>query len=122
MYNDPMLTFTNFAGVIFDVDGTLLDDRPPGEAMGLHEQSRMLAAHEVGRQHNLASLLSITPEQCAQAFKESQAHVIHAVVWQMLVIAGVVSEQQQMDYEHPLVQEIVELKEELHEEILRTKG
>jgi len=117
-----MSKYSDFAAAIFDVDCTLLDDQPPGEEMGLHEQSRLAAARLVGKRHGITGLENITPRQCRQAFEESKVHVVFGVVWQMLVIAGVVSDQQQVDFDHPLVKEIVDLKEELHEEILRTKG
>lgn len=117
-----MIHFSDFSGVIFDVDDTLLDNQPPGEDMGLHERSRLIAAHEVGRRHGIASLQQLTPLQSKQAFATAKVHTVYVTVWQMLVIARVVSADEEPNINHPLVQEIVNLKEDLHEDILRTKG
>jgi hypothetical protein len=114
-----MLKYSDLKGAIFDVDCTLLDDQPPGETMGLHEQSRMMAAHEVGKRHGIIKLQQFTPRQLRQAFEEAQVHMVQGVVWQMLVIAGEVSEYAEPDFEHPLVREIVELKEQLNKQIVR---
>lgn len=117
-----MLKFADVAGAIFDVDDTLLDNNPLGESMGLHAQSRLMAAHQIGKRRKLSGLRKLTEEQSEQAFYDAREHVLHAVVWQMLVIAGAVSPYGDPDYNHPLVKEMVELKEQLHEDILRTKG
>ncbi len=117
-----MLRYSDLAGVIFDVDETLLNNFPPGEKMGLHGESRLVAAHRIGERRGIAGLKNFTYEQCVESFHKSQIHSIYGVVWQMLVIAGEISEQQTFDPDHPLVKEMVELKEHLHEELLRTKG
>ncbi|HTH71772.1 MAG TPA: HAD family phosphatase [Candidatus Pristimantibacillus sp.] len=117
-----MLKFADIAGAIFDVDDTLLDNQPPGESVGLHERSRLLATHEVGKRHNLPALQAFTAEQAREAFLNAKVHNLDSTVWQMLVIAGEVSEDEEMDPLNPLLREIAELKEDLHEHILRTRG
>lgn len=117
-----MFNFSDFTGVIFDIDDTLLDNRPPGEPLGLHELSRLMAAQEVGKRNDMAGLRDFTSKQSTQAFLDAKIHTVHAAVWQMLVIAGLVAPDDEMDLNHPLLQEIVTLKEELHEDLLRTRG
>ena len=117
-----MSKYSDFVAAIFDVDDTLLDNKPPGQESGLHELSRLFATQQVGKRHGVASLENFTGQQAAQAFLDAKVHTVHATVWQMLVIAGVVLEDEEMDLNHPLLQEIVILKEELHEDLLRTKG
>lgn len=117
-----MLTFSDFAGAIFDIDDTLLDNQPPGEPLGLHELSRLMAAQEVGRRHDIAGLRDFTSAQSTQAFVDAKVHTVFAAVWQMLVMAGEATQDEEMDLNNPLLQEIVKLKEELHEDLLRTKG
>lgn len=117
-----MRKYSDLAGAIFDLDETLLNNFPPGEKMGLHGQSRLLAAHEVGKRRGSPGLQNFTYEQCVESFNKSKIHSLYGVIWEMLVIAGEVSGQQTLDPEHPLVQEMVEVKERLHEDLLRTKG
>ncbi len=119
---NKLSTYLDFSAVIFDIDGTLLDYQPPGETMGLHERSRMMAAHEIGKRHGIVGLQEFTAQQCKQAFVSAKVHTVHATVWEMLVMAGAVSEKDEMNPNHPLVQEMVNLKEDLHEDILRAKG
>lgn len=117
-----MYSYSDFSGVIFDIDDTLLDNKPAGEALGLHELSRLMAAQEVGKRHDIAGLKEFTGPQSAQAFADAKVHTVYAAVWQMLVMAGVVLEDEEMDLRHPLLQEVVTLKEELHEDLLRTRS
>jgi beta-phosphoglucomutase-like phosphatase (HAD superfamily) len=117
-----MPVFSDFVGAIFDVDDTLLDNRPRDDALSLHEQSRFLAAHEVGKRLGIKELEQFTGEQCIQAFVDSKVHSTRGVVWQMLIIAGIVSQNQAIDFDHPILEEVVRAKERLHEALLRTKG
>ncbi len=117
-----MLAYADFSGAIFDIDDTLLDNKPPGEKHGLHEQSRLMAVHEAGKRHNIVALTRFTPEESARAFVEAKVHTAQAAIWQMLVMAGLATDDEEMDPANPLLQEIVSLKEELHDDLLRTKG
>jgi HAD superfamily hydrolase (TIGR01509 family) len=116
-----MTRYTDFQAIIFDMDDTLLNNHPGGMHGGLHGQSRLLAAHEVGRRHGHQGLQNLTEQHAAQAIYKSSIHSLPGVVWQMLLMAGEVSTEE-IDYNHPLLNEIMQLKEELHEEILRTHG
>lgn len=114
------MQISDVRGVIFDVDDTLLSNFPPGMPQGLHEHSRLQAAHAVGKRHNIISLQQFTPEQATQAFIDSPEHSIYGAVWQMLRMAGQVSGDLQRD--HPLLVELVAIKEDLHGDILRAHG
>lgn len=108
------------AGAIFDVDDTLLDNFPSGPTDGLHERSRRAAIHEVGRRHNIVALQQLTPEANLQAFLDAPVHTVEAAVWNVLLGAGEVAGEQQP--EHPLLREIVTLKDTLHEKVLWEHG
>lgn len=115
-----IMNIADVRGVIFDVDDTLLSNFPPEFPLGLHEHSRLRVAHEIGKRRGIAGLQNFTPEQSFQAFQDSPEHSVHGAIWQMLIMAGQVSGAMQRD--HPLVVEMVDLKEELHEDVLRQHG
>jgi HAD superfamily hydrolase (TIGR01509 family) len=115
-----MLKLADIQGVIFDVDETLLDNHPPHISFGLHEHSRVQAAHEVGKRHGIKGLQTFTMEQAHQAFKDASVHSLHGAIWQMLKMVGAV--QGEMDLTHPLLVEMAALKDELHEDTLRKYG
>lgn len=116
-----MLTYSKMRGAIFDVDDTLLSNYPDDSKIGLHEHSRLAAAQEVGRRHNSAGLQNFTAQQSVDAFRNAKVHTLEAAVWQMLFMAGEVATEE-IEPNHPLLLEITQLKEVLHENILRTKG
>jgi HAD superfamily hydrolase (TIGR01509 family) len=120
-YNNPMLSISGLRGVIFDVDDTLLSNHPAGSQMGLHEESRLAAAHAVGKRHNIAALKNMTGVQASEAFFQAKEHTLQATVWQMLYMAGLVVADEP-EPGHPLLNELMELKDVLHEDILRQKG
>jgi len=121
-YNKPMIPLSKVQGVIFDVDDTLLNNYPNGSQHNLHEISRLAAAQEVGRRYGSQGLLDFTLERCLEAFMTAKVHSLQGAVWQMLVMAGEVEEGKEVDTENPLYKEIFRLKDELHEEILRSQG
>lgn len=117
-----MLKIGDVKGVIFDFDDTILDNHPlDGPVGGLHSRSRLIAVHEVGRRHNSAALQALTAQDAADAFTNAKVHSLHGAVWQMLFMAGEVSSEN-IDLDHPLLNEIVELKDQIHEEVLRTQA
>jgi HAD superfamily hydrolase (TIGR01509 family) len=116
-----MLRYTDLKAVIFDVDDTLLDNHPEGSVAGLHGESRIRAAHEVGKRHGIPELQQFTPKQAKDAFFQAKEHSLRGTVWQMMFIAGVV-ETENVDPDHPLLNEIMELKDVMHEEVMRAGG
>jgi beta-phosphoglucomutase-like phosphatase (HAD superfamily) len=122
MYNQSnMLPFSKCLGAIFDVDDTLLSNFPNGSTVGLHEISRLAAAHEVGVRCGSVNLQNFTIEQCTQAFRDAKVHTLQAAAWQMLLMAGEVMTDN-IEPDHPLLNQIIELKDKLHERILREQG
>jgi beta-phosphoglucomutase-like phosphatase (HAD superfamily) len=118
---DTPITYTTIRAAIFDVDDTLLSNYPLGSSVGLHERSRLAAAHEIGKRRGSIGLQCMTPQQCADSFVNASAHTLQAAVWQMLLVAGEVTSET-IDPNHPLLNEIMQLKDDLHEVILRTEG
>lgn len=108
-------------GAIFDVDDTLLDNKPGVAGQGLHEQSRLAAAHKVGEKYAIPRLAELTAQENLDAFMNAPVHTLEAAVWNILVMTGK-ADSSVMNIEHPLLKEIVQLKNELHEDILITKG
>lgn len=116
-----MPKYSDFKGVIFDIDDTLLDNKYRDPDKRLHSRSRLAAVHEVGRRHGLKELQAITKQQNHDAWTNTTSHSIEGAAWQILLTAGLVKGET-INYDHPLLKEIVTLKEELHEAILRQEG
>src|SRR5688572_28460928 len=115
-----MLKIDDVQGVIFDVDDTILSNHPPRKPTGLHEHSRMRAAYEVGKRHGIPALQEMTDEQALHDFLDAKEHSLHGTIWQTLTRIGEV--QGELDLTHPLLVEMVALKDDLHEETLRKYG
>ncbi len=47
-------------GGIFDVDDTLLDNKPGVAGSGLHERSRIAAVHEAGVKYGIPALAKLS--------------------------------------------------------------
>lgn len=112
-------------GAIFDVDDTLLDNKCGVKyhvaGQGLHERSRLQALHTTGQRHGIASLTTFSVEDNLRAFMDAPVHTLDAAVWNALYMAGV-ADSEVMNPDHPLLREIVELKNELHKDILMNEG
>lgn len=115
-----MLKIDDVRAVIFDVDDTLLSNHPPQLPHGLHERSRVVSSRIVGRRHGIKGLQELTDEQALKDFHNSSVHSLHGAIWQTLTRVGAV--QGELDLTHPLLLELVKLKDELHEETLRKYG
>jgi len=108
-------------GAIFDVDDTLLDNRTETIGAGLHETSRRIAVHEVGRVYEIPALLTLTPEENYLAFRNARVHTLQGAIWEVLLLKGVVNSDI-MDPEHPILLEIAARKEAMHADVLREQG
>jgi len=119
-----MISINNVKGAVFDVDETLLDTgltRFGSAKDGLHEQARLQAIREAGQRHNIAQLVAITPEENARAFLEAPVHTLDSVLWHTLYTCGIVATDE-AEPDNPLLQELIARKDELFEDLLRTKG
>ncbi|HEX7963419.1 MAG TPA: HAD-IA family hydrolase [Candidatus Saccharimonadales bacterium] len=115
-----MPKYSDFAAAIFDMDDTLLSNYPPGHPSGLHEESRLLAVHDVGKRRKIPELAAFTTEQNIRAFRDAPVHTLEGAVWNVLLMAGIT--RGEIDHANPLLREIVELKDKWHEKALRTFG
>ena len=119
-YYDLMIDF-EVKGAIFDVDDTLLDNKPGKPGYGLHERSRLAAVHEIGIRHGIKELENMSIEDNLESFMTAPVHTLEAAIWNMFVKSGL-ADSEVMNKDDPLLLEIVELKEKLHETILLNEG
>lgn len=111
-----------FQGAIFDVDDTILDNKPgQGVYGGLHEQSRFEAALTVGRELGIPQLLDITPKENFDAFAQATVHSMEGAVWNLLHMKGLV-DSSVVNYEHELLQKIVQKKNDIHRTVILKDG
>lgn len=108
-------------GAIFDMDDTLLDNKSSVPGEGLHARSRLAAVHTVGKEHGIPALQELTIQQNLDAFLTAPVHTGDAIVWNILMMTGI-ADSEVINLDHPLLQEIVALKNELHKDILREFG
>ena len=104
-------------GAIFDVDDTLLDNNKGGPGFGLHERARLNAVHEVGKRHSIAVLQDYTALENYNAFLNAPVHTLDSAVWQILIETGL-ADSETINTDNPLLQEIVNLKNEYFATIL----
>jgi HAD superfamily hydrolase (TIGR01509 family) len=116
-----MIPISKVTGAIFDVDDTLLDNKPGVLGKGLHERSRLAAFRTVGQLHNLPALANISLQDNLDSFRTAPTHSLPGAVWNHLWKSGLV-DSEVVNSDHPLLQEIVAKKNELHAVILREEG
>jgi len=116
-----MFLISDAQGVVFDDDETLNDKVADDHAYALHERSRLQAIHAAGRRHGLPQLLAVTPQQNLAGILDSPVHSLEGAVWQVLYTAGVVASPT-LEPTNPLLLEIVQHKDILYEQLLRTDG
>lgn len=113
-----MPKYSDFAGAIFDVDDTLIDNYPKGHKYGLHEESRFLAIMQIAKRRNIPELLSLTEQQNNEAFQTAPVHSLEGAVWNVLIIAGLQNDPA-INHQDPLFREIVEQKNIMHEDFIK---
>jgi HAD superfamily hydrolase (TIGR01509 family) len=99
----------------------LLDNHPGGTAHGLHERSRLAAIRKAGRRHHIPELEHFSEQANLRVFLDAKVHSIEGAVWQTFLVTGLQTNPD-LDPTNPLVQEIVALKNNLHEAVLREHG
>lgn len=109
------------AGVIFDVDDTLLDNYPKSLELGLHEKARLIAVREIGKRHGIAELADVPTEMNKTIIHRSKEHTVNGSVWQLFYELGLV-DSDVIDYDDPLLIEIVRRKHELYPPIMAEFG
>ena len=112
---------TIIKGAVFDVDDTLLDNQAGVESGTIHEHSRFKAVLGVAEKYDIASLRTLTAQENLDAFLNAKVHSLPGAVWGTLFLKGVV-DSEDFDPNHPLLNEISTLKDEIHAEVLRELG
>ena len=108
-------------GAIFDVDDTLLDNQAGATLGTIHEHSRFKAFQQIAEKYDLAALRTLSPQENVDAFLNAKVHSLPGAVWGALFLKGIVNTEE-FDPGHPLLNEIVDLKNELHAEVIRELG
>lgn len=108
-------------GAIFDVDDTLLDNNPGKTGRGLHERSRLMAVHAVGKQRSIPQLQQFSVQQNIDAFLTAPAHTVEAAVWNIFMMTGL-ADSDVINPHNELLLEIIALRNSLHQEMLREHG
>jgi beta-phosphoglucomutase-like phosphatase (HAD superfamily) len=75
----------------------------------------------VGKRHDIRALQELDVERNYACFRDAPIHSLEGAVWNTLVMTGLVVSDA-IDTDNPIFQEIVRLKDELHEEILHKWG
>jgi HAD superfamily hydrolase (TIGR01509 family) len=114
-----MPKYSDFRGAIFDIDDTLLNNYPKGHPFGLHEESRLRAIRLIGKRDDIKELQEFTVQQNIIAFRDAPVHSLEGAVWSALLMTGLANGDV-IDRSNPLFREIVQLKDEFHENTLRT--
>lgn len=106
---------------IFDVDDTLLDNEDH-MGTGLHEASRLLAVHSVGKQFGIEALANYPPERNAVAFRRARVHSLAGALWYILGDVGLVSPEAELDLKHELLLAMEDHKNTSHDAVIRDKA
>lgn len=109
------------AGVVFDGDDTIFNNLPDSEEGNLHERSRRSALHRIGRERGIEALANLSAEDNLRGFRTARTHSLPGAVWNILHLNGIVNSPD-IDNTDPLLREIINLKNKLHESILRENG
>lgn len=109
------------AGVIFDVDDTLLDNYSTTLGLGLHEQARLLAVREVGLKHDISALATVTVDINKTIIQRAREHTVVGSIWQLFYELGLV-DNDEINYDDPLLLEIAARKHELYPAIMAEYG
>lgn len=105
---------------IFDVDDTLISNYYP-DGKGLHELSRHEAIQIIGKRRNLQALVDITAKDNHDIVYVAPYHTMESITWTLLSEKGIVASGE-LDHDHELLVEIVNLKNEIYHERLVKDG
>lgn len=106
-----------FKGAIFDVDDTILDNKPGHPGQSLHERSRFRAVMTIADELNIPELKTLTAQENYDAFMTATVHSMEGAVWNILLMKGLVFNEA-IDYSDERLVRIVRLKDELHAQVI----
>lgn len=109
------------AGVIFDVDDTLLDNYPKTLELGLHEHARLRALREIGAKHGIPALAEVPIEINKTIIQRAKEHTVAGGVWRLFYELSLV-DTEEIDHDNELLQEIVARKHELYPAMMAEFG
>ena len=110
-------------GAIYDVDDTLLDNQPTGDPLSnLHQLARLDAVTKFASAHSgqYDQLLEVTPQENFDSFTLSPVHSVPGAFYTLLKNRGLLSGD--VDPNHPLILELVALKNEAYALTLTEHG
>lgn len=110
-------------GAVFDVDETLLDNSLPNpEDRSIHNVSGRQAYKIVGEKYDYQYMTTLTTEENEDAFKSALSHSAEAGAWEILVRAGAIDRTLEFNLHHPILREILIIKDRLQEEMIAEYG
>ena len=109
-------------GAIYDMDEVILDNNPTKDIpySNLHQQARLVALHEVATRHGLEELMGVTAKDNSEAFHRAPVSTVSAAIWVVLHDHHLVPNN--FDPFHPLILEMLELKNTYYETLLVEQG
>lgn len=109
-------------GAIYDVDDTLLRSQPTDDPLSnLHQIARLAALHTVAEKYDYcAQLRDVGPQENFDSFAASPVHTIFGAFHTLLKNRGILAGD--VDPTHPLILELVALKDELYGKLLPVHG
>ncbi len=112
------------AGVVYDVDDTLLNSQPdPNNRLSnLHQVSRLNALHQIAREKGgkYAQLLEVEVQENFDCFAESPVHTVSGAFFTLLKSRGLLTGD--VDPSNPIIRRLVQLKNEAYGELLAVHG
>jgi beta-phosphoglucomutase-like phosphatase (HAD superfamily) len=110
------------AGAIYDVDDTLLRSQPTDDPLSnLHQIARLAALHTIADKYDYcAQLRDVGPQENFDSFAASPVHTIFGAFHTLLKNRGILTGE--VDPTHPLILELVALKDEEYGRLLPLHG
>jgi len=112
----------HIAGVIYDVDDTLLKSQPTDDPLSnLHQVARLAALHKIASKYDYcAQLRDVEAQENFDSFAASPVHTIFGAFHTLLKNRGILTGE--VDPTHPLILELVALKDEEYGRLLPLYG
>ena len=114
----------HIAGVIYDVDDTLLNSQPDPDnpLSNLHQVSRLKALHTVADElrGDYLTLLEVQAQENFDSFTASPVHTVSGAFFTLLKNRGLLSGD--VDPNNPIIKRLVELKNESYGKLLAVYG
>jgi len=110
------------AGAIYDVDDTLLVSQPTENPLSnLHQVARLAALHTIADKYDYCTQLrDVGPQENFDSFAASPVHTIFSAFHTLLKNRGILAGE--VDPMHPLILELVALKNEEYGKLLPIHG